>query len=407
MYFLNIIIILSVLVKLINASDIKLYKAIKQINGQSIINAGYTGKNVKIGIIDAGFDGLANWEVFQNIRDNDLIKYKKNFVPDSITGLYEGQHGSWVLSYIVGKLDNYQEGLAPNAEIYIARNEFGPDDYRIEEIYLEQAIEEMYDLGVRLINISSGYTDKFDNSDEEYNPEDMNGQTSYISQVCKKFADKGVIFVVAAGNEGNWWKFWSGLISTPADVENVISVGATDFNILFNTENNGKSILKADYSGVGPEFLNYVKPDFVCYSEQGCSMSAPIITGLIATMLEIDNSLTVNQVKEILKKSSTLYPYPNNYIGYGVPDAAKVLSYMTKPEINLPESVLIEVNEDEYEFKTDSDEIFVFYKKDEHIVESQEFESSSNGKFILKRSGSSRTSVVLGKDTVYEIVWKD
>jgi hypothetical protein len=91
--------------------------------------------------------------------------------------------------------------------------------------------------------------------------------------------------------------FWKQYISAPGDVENVITVGATNFSLL-NPEINGKLILKASYSGSGPEFLPYTKPDVACFSDRGCSFSTPIITGLIACMLEIDSTLSFEPNKK-------------------------------------------------------------------------------------------------------------
>jgi hypothetical protein len=64
----------------------------------------------------------------------------------------------------------------------------------------------LYKKGVRLVNISSGYTDKYKDRSERYKPNDMNGETAYISKVCKKYSDLGMILVVTAGNEGDYYR---------------------------------------------------------------------------------------------------------------------------------------------------------------------------------------------------------
>jgi len=263
-----ILILILHFTQLCTAQDIKLYTALEQINAKAIINKGLTGKGVQIGVIDAGFDGLFTWKVLRQINQSGQIKFTKNYVPDSITDFYKGNHGSWVLGYIGGKKDGYIEGLATNAEYYLVRNEYGSKDYRIEEVYLEQALDTMYNMGIRLINISSGYTDKYADKKEKYKPSDMDGKTTYISKVCEKYAKKGMIIIVTAGNEGDYYDFWKRYISAPADAENVISVGATHFS-LFKPDLNGKYLLKASYSGTGPKFLPYIKPDVACFSDRG------------------------------------------------------------------------------------------------------------------------------------------
>jgi subtilisin family serine protease len=233
----------------------------------------------------------------------------------------------------------------------------------------------------------------------------MNGETTYISKVCKKYSDLGMILVVTAGNEGNYYDFWKKYLSAPADVENVITVGATNFSLL-NPEINGKFILKATYSGTGPEFLPYVKPDVVCFSDRGCSFSTPIVTGLIACMLEIDCTLSLKQIRNILHKSSTLYPFPNNYIGYGVPDARKVLALLKDNNAVLDKAKLIVVNENTYMLETKSDNIVMFYKKDEFHVIKQKKAKSKNGNYKISRKGSNRTTVIIDNEDVIEIIWK-
>jgi subtilisin family serine protease len=387
------------------SQNVELYTALEQIKADAIIEQGLTGKGISIGIIDAGFDGISEWNTLKKIQINDI----QNYVPDSVALITDGNHGAWVLSYIGGQEigqegKNYYEGIATNAQYYLARNEYGKKDYRVEEIYLEQALDNLYKKGVRLVNISSGYTDKYEDRKERYKPKDMNGETTYISKVCKKYSDLGMILVVTAGNEGNYFDFWGKYISAPADVENVITVGATHFSLL-NPEINGKFFLKAIYSGTGPEFLPYVKPDVVCFSDRGCSFSTPIITGLIACMLEIDSSLSLTQIRNILHKSSTLYPFPNNYIGYGVPDTRKVLALLKDNNAVLDKAKLIVVNENTYMLQTKSDNIVMFYKKDEFHVIKQKKAKSKNGNYKISRKGSNRTTVIIDNEDVIEIVW--
>lgn len=391
------------------SQNIELNTALTQIKADTLIQEGLSGKGVKIGIVDAGFGGVSDWGNLKNIYESDQIIDVQNYVPDSVALISDGNHGTWVLSYIGGHEEEpngktYYEGIATNGEFYLARNEYGNKDYRVEEIYLEEALEDFYEKGIRLVNISSGYTDKYKNKNERYKPEDMNGKTTYISRVCEKFSRLGMILVVTAGNEGDFRDFWKRYINAPADVENAITIGATHSSFI-KTETNGKFLLKAKYSGTGPDFLPYNKPDLVCFSDRGCSFSTPIITGLIACMLEKDSSLTLPQIKTILYKSSTLYPYPNNYIGYGVPDARKVLKLLEDRNADLKTARRIEITDKAFSLKTASDNIILFYKKDEFQVMKQEKLKSKNGYLKIKPKGSNRTTVIIDNDEVIEIIW--
>ena len=74
------------------------------------------------------------------------------------------------------------------------------------------------------------------NPAESYKPEQMDGKTSLIAKGARMAVnEKGMILVVSAGNEGEN-KTWGGIVSTPGDVEEVISVGANDENGLKRAE---------------------------------------------------------------------------------------------------------------------------------------------------------------------------
>ncbi len=129
--------------------------------------------------------------------------------------------------------------------------------------------------------------------------------------------EKGMILVVSAGNEGENNK-WQQLISTPADSEFTIAVGAND-----------ESGLKMSYSSIGPSGLKYTKPNLSCFSKFGTSLAAPVITGLIAILLEKEGSLSLNEINKRLFKSSLLYPFDNNYLGYGYPESKYLINNHT------------------------------------------------------------------------------
>lgn len=75
--------------------------------------------------------------------------------------------------------------------------------------------------------------------------------------------------------------------------------------------------------------LTYDDRDYYLYGESGSSMSAPVVTGIIALWLQADPTLTPQHIKEIFALTAT-HPetdetYPNNRYGYGAIDAYKGL----------------------------------------------------------------------------------
>jgi subtilisin family serine protease len=133
-------------------------------------------------------------------------------------------------------------------------------------------------------------------------------------------ARKGMIVVSSAGNEGsNSWHY----ISTPADADSILTVGAVDY-----------TSAHAYFSGYGPTADGRIKPD-VCAvgvssviantsnaitTGNGTSFSSPIMAGLVACLWQSLPSFTNMQIINLIKQYSTQYSSPNNSLGYGIPD---------------------------------------------------------------------------------------
>ncbi|MGV3538193.1 MAG: S8 family serine peptidase, partial [Rufibacter sp.] len=279
-----------------------LAKGVAQLNPGVLLQNGLTGKGVKIGVIDAGFYQAPEKPALKALFETGRVKAFRDFVHPANSAPYTQRetfldfHGTQVLQAIAG-YDREQSaltGLAPGADYYLARTDHGSRENRVEEENFVRALEWLDSLGVRLVNSSLCYATGFDNSAENYRPEQMNG-TSFIARAVQVAIDqKGMTIIVSAGNDGDK-KNWQ-LINTPADAQGAIAVGSTDFT----------SWTRQGYSGIGPDFLPFLKPDLACYAVDGTSFSAPLITGLAACLLEANPSLTGLQLSDILRKSGHL-----------------------------------------------------------------------------------------------------
>lgn len=390
----------------IKSQEVKYMPWLKQINAKAIHEEGLSGKGVKIGIIDAGFNRADTAIYTKYLFKRGQIKFVKNYVDDTCTNIFNAltDHGFMSLAQVAGIVgDSLYYGLAQDAEFYLARTEYGPKDHREEEKNFEKAVEELYELGVRLINVSLSYTDNFEKEIEAYKPEDINGKTAYITKVCESWAAKGVIFVVGSGNKGlNKWK----VLGAPADAQNVITVGATGPALSKISELNEKTSFKAGFSSIGSEKLGYIKPELALYSAWGTSFTAPVVTGVIACMLQKNPDLNIDQIKEILISSANLNQVPNNYIGYGVPDCKKIMANLNKRDFIPISTKFIEGNK-KCIIKTQADDIVAFHKKNEINVVKQKRLSAKNGEVLIKQIKDSKyTTVVMDKDKVYEIKWQ-
>jgi subtilisin family serine protease len=211
-----------------------------------------------------------------------------------------------------------------------------------------------------------------------------------------------MLIVVSAGNDGDNRK-WR-VISTPADAQGVLSVGATP----------GYARQRISYSGIGPEALPYIKPNVACFSMTGTSFSAPVITGMAACLLQKNPGLSNKQIIDIIEKAGHLYPYGNNYIGYGVPLSYKALAFAQDTALLAQGDIIAGAREQVAKGKSITlaadtpglEWVVVFHKKSlTHVLEQQSMRPRK-GKVTVKRpEGAVRSTVDLGSKVV-ELVWE-
>lgn len=383
----------------------KMALVMSQIQAGAFAVENLTGRFVQVGVVDAGFFGADSAAVlkpiaarggFRQVRDYVNRTKTKNDLFRTLETMSD-MHGTEVLAAIGGydPVGNLQLGLGYDATFYLARTDAGNREFRGEEDNWVQAIEWLDSLGVRLVNTSLGYAKGFTNPKENYQPGQMDGHTSLISRAAQIAADKkGMLIIVSAGNEGDD-RSWR-VISTPADAEGVIAVGAT----------NSRLWNRIGYSSIGPDALPYLKPNVSCFSLYGTSLAAPVITGFAACLMQANPKLTNRQVRELIEKSSHLYPYGNNFVGYGVPQASRALALMrgqplqaTAREIRATSKHLIVPVADAEQM------VAVYHKKDATHVMQQEAIRVTRGRITLRRQPGEQYTTVDLKNEVIEVVW--
>jgi len=290
--------------------------------------SGLNGAGVRIAIFDTGFPTVDKSPVFEHLRKNNRIIRTYDFAKEREFVYDFLPHGTAVLSCIAGKLGNSRVGMATEAEFLLARTEIRSETYSEEENWL-QAMEWADKHGADIINSSLGYTY------HRYFTEQMDGKTSLVAQAATLAAKKGMLVINAMGNDGiNDWK----ILCTPADVDSVISVGAISSATGYH----------AYYSSFGPAADYDTKPDVCAFGNviaageygfedmSGTSFSTPLVTGFAACVWQKNPTLNNMEIKELIKKSATLYPYFDYAHGYGIPQASRIL---------LPDSVSKEISE--------------------------------------------------------------
>jgi hypothetical protein len=381
----------------------KLYDALAQIKANALISSHHTGAGVRIGVVDAGFKNLDTDPTLTHLIRNNKIKAfrdyhnpnNKNPFDAKASGM--GNHGASVLKYIGGKDQFRQYGLATSADYYLAFTDHDKFEKRIEESYWVAAMEWLDSLGVKLVNSSLGYADGYDDPNENYSPTDIDG-SSAISRAAQIAAtEKGMLIVVSAGNDG-LSPFQ--VISLPADAKDVLSVGAVEF----------KNMFKMGYSSTGPETLAYTKPDVSCYSVRGTSYSAPIITGLAACIMQANPKLTNLEVIDIIKQSSSIYPFANNFIGYGVPDAEKIMRIIAGKEIETCKEIKYSELSSNNIYLDLERIVTIFHKSDKHHVATQ-IRAKIKGHVSPLQLNPNKTNIqqstIASWKYCYEILWNE
>lgn len=299
-------------------------KSVEQINvlkGNKLHESGYRGEGLKIAILDAGFP---SWDNIGSINQERVIEYK-DFCYPKVKNFGDEKHGTNVLSILLADTDDSIKGTAPDAQYYLFKTENTHYELPVEEDFWISALEYADSTGIDIINSSLGYH-TFDIMSTDHSKNNINGESSFISQAAQKAIDRGMFLVISAGNDGltKWGK-----IGFPADVKDVLTVGSIDRKGVVS-EFSSRGFIYPDYVkpdvvaiGTGTVLLN---PDGTCSTSNGTSFSAPIITGLVACLWQALPELTNRELLDIIRKSANRYKKPNECIGYGIPNFQKALS---------------------------------------------------------------------------------
>ena len=292
--------------------------------------AGFHGQGITMAIVDGGFQNVDTLSAFDAVRDQILGIYDTTDDTDPITGS-TGNHGVKCFSTIAAITPDYQ-GAATAANYYLIRSEEHQTESPKEMDNWVAAIELADSLGVDILSSSLGYA-MFDDERHTLSYADMNGQTTRCSRAANIAAEKGMLVIVAAGNEGN--KAWH-YISAPADADNILTVGAVNIH---------DSI--AAFSSWGPTADGRVKPEVCATGSQtalinplnnsviygnGTSFACPIIAGMAACLWSAMPHATNMEIRERIIQSADHYTMPHAQYGYGIPNAWQAYEQTTDIE---------------------------------------------------------------------------
>jgi serine protease AprX len=293
-----------------------LNKATGIMSTPQVWDLGYTGKGIKVAVIDTGIDASHPDLKGKVVEWKDFVNGKKTPYDD----YGHGTHCAGIIGGTGAASDGKYKGAAPGVQ-FIGIKVLGKDGSGGLSAIL-QGIEYAANSDAKVISMSLG----------------SNEHSQAVDDLVSKAVKKGKIVVVAAGNSGPDSK----TIGCPSDNPDAITVGATD-----------KSDAIASFSSRGPTRDGTVKPDVCAPGKDiiscratgimdnkaiekyylrmsGTSMACPMVSGSVALMVQKNPALTPQDAKTILEKSSKQVGKncPNCDYGFGRVNIKDAISYM-------------------------------------------------------------------------------
>ncbi len=293
---------------------------------------GYTGKGITIALIDSG--------IYPHADLSSRIIAFKDFIKGKSSPYDDNGHGTHVAGCAAGngrRSKGRFKGTAPEANI-VGVKVMDEKGYILEPNVIagiEWCMANRKRYKIRVINLSLGI------------PKTVTCADDPLCQAVEKAVKIGITVVKSAGNRGPE----KGTITSPGNSSAVITVGSSF------TQKVGSNKLEkvATFSSRGPSLYDeQMKPDIVApgvsitslrvpgsyldrsfpklrrrkkyFTLSGTSMSAPIVTGIVAQMLQKNPTLKPNQVKAQLKSNARSLNLPSYVQGRGRVDVKFLLS---------------------------------------------------------------------------------
>lgn len=299
-------------------------------SGEFLHNHGFRGEGMQMAIMDAGFFHYLSLPTFDSVRNNGQILATWDFVAQEASVDEDYNHGMACFSIIAANMPGTFVGQAPKTSFYLYRTEDVNSEYPVEEQNWAAAAERADSLGVDIFSTSLGYT-TFDNGIYNHTYADMNGNTTIIARASDYAAKKGIISVIAAGNEGtNGWHY----ISTPGDADSALTVGAVGVN---------RQV--AGFSSYGPSSDGQIKPDVAAVGSSaviassgngqptvgnGTSFACPNMAGITTCLWQAFPEVSNMSVIQALQQSGDRAATPDDRTGYGIPDVKNAFVRLLK-----------------------------------------------------------------------------
>ncbi|HEY6041701.1 MAG TPA: S8 family peptidase [Anaerolineae bacterium] len=270
---------------------INLDESVPLIGAPDVYRAGFTGKNIRVGIVDTGID--PNHPDFAG----RIVEFKDFSGDGTADGHGHGTHVAGIIGGSGAASGGKYRGVAYEC-LYIIAKALRNDGAGLMSDIIA-GLDFQLDQKAQVVNLSLGSSGSSDGTDA-------------LSVACDALVERGVVVCVAAGNDGPFGR----TIGAPGAAHKVITVGATD-----------KRDTIATFSSRGPTSDGRIKPD-LCFpgveihscrangtsmgkvidqsytTASGTSMATPHATGSSALLLQVRPELTPQAIKDALMNSA-------------------------------------------------------------------------------------------------------
>ena len=279
-----------------------------QIKATDVQATGLSGSGVTVAVLDTGIDSTHAELSSSIIGGKSFVDYTASYDDDH-------GHGTFVSGLITsdGIVDSSGLGSAPNAQIWVGKV-LGPNGgYLSDTVAAINHIVANDEADVISMSLGSVHPNlyKGKNCDRSY---------SAMTSAVQNAIANGITIVAAAGNDGSLG------VPIPGCITDVITVGAIDsVDSPAWFTGIGRSL---DVTALGVD--DYSTMNYGGYGiGSGTSFSTPVVAGVIALMIEDDNTLSPLQIQEALRNTA-IDVGANGFdtsTGYGKVDALAAINY--------------------------------------------------------------------------------
>ncbi|MFI8932690.1 S8 family serine peptidase [Streptomyces sp. NPDC053474] len=293
-------------------------KSVPQIGAPTMWNAGYTGKGVKVAVLDTGVD-----QKHPDLKGVEVVEKNFTAAPDAKDRMGHGTHVASILAGSGAKSGGKRKGVAPGAKLLdgkVISEEVGAG----YDSDIAAGMQWAVDSGAKVVNMSLGSLDT--------------PGTEPLEAAVARLSGKA-LFVIAAGNDGPG----PHTLNAPGSAPEALTVGSVD-----------KRDKIAETSSRGPTADGAAKPDLTAPGEDitaarstelsddegdgytslsGTSMATPHVAGAAALLLQQHPTWSGPRLKAVLTGSAKANPKLNAYEqGAGRVDLTRAVSASVSSE---------------------------------------------------------------------------